>query len=653
MKNKLPSKRKNSTINFIPDKKIPLKTWGGAASGAGQGAALGATIGSVFPGAGTVIGGAIGTVTGGVIGAFSSSASKRRARRLRDEQNKIRWAGQKRAINSEIYQDYTNDANQLADTEMSDSNNFFMASGGKIGNKNSKSKPITLTDEELALHSRLRKNQELLSAAYDKRFGDKVKVKEVLTKYSNPTNFDRTKLNTYAKDVISQYNDYALTPDEIKNTLGNSYDDYIKDIKTYSNTDYGKVSPGFAGDLESNTKDVSKLRFGVRQLLERFRWNESMGSPYGYLSSQKNTPTKATGGKVGNVTVPEKNYRSLPDGAKLLTNNNGGTTGSHENGDNIPLKKEGNTVAYAEPGEIIVDNTVLSKRLGFADKYLQLEDMKKSIETEQRQLPSKNKSLIKNMIPSKRRVPIAFTGMDLMNLGQASSTVGNLLMSNDALREQEKDINKQMAITDAYRPTLNKVYRYNDNIDINDIVSEINRGYTSNISSLDNIDPTIASALKNTANLSRINQLSKIFGEKNRTVTDIRNKNVDIIRSTSSSNNALSDQGSQFRIQGQLQGLDRKIAVKGQRVTNFQNALSEVNQMFNDRLSLESINQRYANELGDRGLPKSMRTIDTSNLKDKFSNWITSNKQKRYIRKNFHGSNAMFDYYNTANNIND
>ncbi len=77
------------------------------------------------------------------------------------------------------------------------------------------------------------------------------------------------------------------------------------------------------------------------------------------------------------VTLPKQNEVPLDDNASIATNDAGTTEGTHETGENIPVSNEsGQTGNYVEPGEVILKtangNYALSKRLGFADKYMQL-----------------------------------------------------------------------------------------------------------------------------------------------------------------------------------------------------------------------------------------------------------------------------------------
>jgi hypothetical protein len=108
-------------------------------------------------------------------------------------------------------------------------------------------------------------------------------------------------------------------------------------------------------------------------------------------------------GKGGKVAVKGM---SLTGGNKLITNNMGTTSGTHESGQNIPIKKNGKVLAVAEPGEVLVNDKsiskvpfVLSKKLGFAQQFMSLENMKTSgndraIEVKQSKLVSMNNKVV-------------------------------------------------------------------------------------------------------------------------------------------------------------------------------------------------------------------------------------------------------------------
>lgn len=128
---------------------------------------------------------------------------------------------------------------------------------------------------------------------------------------------------------------------------------------------------------------------------------------------RKMAKNRADGGEVDTTGV------SLGEGDKLITSKTGKTTGTHESGQNIPIKKGKRTLAVAEPGEILVNNPnmpmtpfVLSKRIGrygkkgmsFADEYLTLEGMKNDFNSDV--IDSRQGDLIKinnSMITNKKR----------------------------------------------------------------------------------------------------------------------------------------------------------------------------------------------------------------------------------------------------------
>jgi hypothetical protein len=97
------------------------------------------------------------------------------------------------------------------------------------------------------------------------------------------------------------------------------------------------------------------------------------------------------GGSTNNTQIMG-NEMPIDPNADMLLNQNGGMTGTHEAGQNIPITDNtGQTQALGEPGEIVVDNPdgskeVLSKRLGFAQRYeevaAKIEQLKDSMSRE-------------------------------------------------------------------------------------------------------------------------------------------------------------------------------------------------------------------------------------------------------------------------------
>lgn len=622
------------------NKQIPVKSWGGAISGAGSGAGMGAGIGFLAGGpagaaTGAIIGGGIGLVTGGITSIFGDK--KRRAQINR--QNRIRWAGQERTRNQQIHEGYRADQDELGELNLSNDQDPFMDKGGQVPVHSSvpihdKSRRIYLESAKSYYEPQ---NDVDSDVQYFPHSYPVSTIQEIARRYE-PFTTSRKKQGLYMDVRVTDENGVSTTTSYDEN----QYNKFLKDNpKLFKNNI--RYSDYYNEYLKTQAKDSTSV-------------------------SSNTTKLKANGGSVSNVHTPKQNSLRLTNGAILLVNDDGTINGSHEQGDNIPLKRNGEVVAYAEPGEVVVDNTVLSKRLGIAEDYMQLEQDKKNgmtseINKEQRILPKYNRRLSDKLIPSNRRVPLAAGGLNLksyaagnrlrlnmngifppiggsniggsnlnatstdspntsassgmgyMNIASALGTIGNLMLSNQALNRQSKDITKQMEIADAYRPQLTKPYRYNENVDVSDITSEINRGFINSTSNLDTInDPLMTSALRNTANVNRITALSKVFGERNRLVNDIRNKNVDIIRGTNATNMSAIDQSNQFRMSSATQGLNQMMNIGSQRVANYQGALSEFNSILNDRLMMESIGQRYGNELGQRWLPKSMRDVNLNNI---------------------------------------
>ena len=91
------------------------------------------------------------------------------------------------------------------------------------------------------------------------------------------------------------------------------------------------------------------------------------------------------------VDIPDSNSQQIDEHSMVATNNEGGTKGSHETGQNIPVSKDGQQIASVEPGEVIADingkQVALSKRLpslnnSFADIYMSLAKQKKDLQSQ-------------------------------------------------------------------------------------------------------------------------------------------------------------------------------------------------------------------------------------------------------------------------------
>lgn len=107
---------------------------------------------------------------------------------------------------------------------------------------------------------------------------------------------------------------------------------------------------------------------------------------------------RAYGGS-SDSSLPKRNTKKLSPVADLITNGKGTTSGTHEQGYDIPVKRNGRTTAYVEPGEVALKTNngskyILSKRTGFAQKYMDLEAKRQALAT----LKSRTTGLKGNMV---------------------------------------------------------------------------------------------------------------------------------------------------------------------------------------------------------------------------------------------------------------
>lgn len=110
---------------------------------------------------------------------------------------------------------------------------------------------------------------------------------------------------------------------------------------------------------------------------------------YMYINPKVYTPLMM--GLGGGINLPDGNSEQIDEDAVVATNDNGGMSGSHEQGDNIQVNRDGQPVAEVEPGEVIADingkQIALSKRLGiqgksFAELYMQFSNAKQKLQVD-------------------------------------------------------------------------------------------------------------------------------------------------------------------------------------------------------------------------------------------------------------------------------
>lgn len=145
-----------------------------------------------------------------------------------------------------------------------------------------------------------------------------------------------------------------------------------------------------------------------------------------------------------NEFVPASGY-PMTQGATKITTPDGSTAGHHETGQNIPIFDNNGVIkAITEPGEVLVDDVIISKRNGLAQKYIALDKQKqllvgkfekaktpeakagisRSISFYDKQLDAikaEQEELAKQQ-PAQTVVPVAANGLD--GLGDPSNLAG-------------------------------------------------------------------------------------------------------------------------------------------------------------------------------------------------------------------------------------
>jgi len=100
------------------------------------------------------------------------------------------------------------------------------------------------------------------------------------------------------------------------------------------------------------------------------------------------TPTMPNGGRLNSPITPMGGRQDfspvsgdpMTQGATTITTPAGSTAGRHETGQNVPvLNNNGQPVAIGEPGEVVVDDLIISKRNGLAQKYIAIDNQKQAL----------------------------------------------------------------------------------------------------------------------------------------------------------------------------------------------------------------------------------------------------------------------------------
>ena len=593
---------------------IPRKDWGGALTGASSGFKMGASIGGMFGPIGAGIAGGVGALTGALFGNASENKRDRLQRQQDEEIARAKAAEKVRTATLEKKQLFENDNAELGNFRMNNSRSLFMPNGGKVTSKaESLYMPLKKKAEDTYWNSNTRDDSTEQKKAINynlKRIGNLTVNADSVYNYNTGKKMKR---NLPPMDSTLQ---------EMQNKISNIP---IDDAKKLLNVNWFEKGIGIK-DIPTIYKAAKSAGVGLNDVNRYYKHIKGL-MDQGY--------TYANGGAIS------ANGVKLSGKSKLLTNSRGGTTGSHEQGDNIPIKRNAKVVAIAEPGEVIVNDKditptpfVLSKRLGFADRFLALEDKKTSanediIEDEQSKLVKMNNRLVsksknklafdgislfqnasntigKNVLsgrPAKNsifnKIGDKFKDLDVGTIGSVTGTVGNLIMSNKTIKRQKGLIQNSLNEALAYEPKLNKNYLLNENVDVNDSISAVNQGYNSAVSNLQGIDSAVASAVKTSANSSRIGQLGSVYGNRNNMRTSIRNQNTMGIAQNNASNNNLLNQTSLMKLNAKIAANEQLGDAESARLGNVQGAMSEFNTIMRDKEMMESLKARWKDSIGD------------------------------------------------------
>lgn len=647
---------------------FPRKDWGGTLTGASSGFKLGSSIGSVFGPIGSGIAGGIGAVVGGIFGNSAENKAKRKLAAQEREMNlaKAKAKAEEARIAKETI--YNSDKTYLNTLQLNNANSLFMKKGGQLKYIGSRSSYSPYVNKRNYGNQSLARNLEFMLkdyAAEAKRFDDIVN--------------NKTKNNLgYTKEEAEEKRDLALM-------ISNLYKEQLNkkpklngepvdiDALSYEDSPY-KSKGGWIQDATANIK-----RRGTEGVCTGSKFGSSSCPPGSkrYILAKtfkKIAKNRADGGRIA------ANGKELGEGDKLLTKN-GTTIGSHETGQNIPLRKNGKVVAIAEPGEVLVNDKsmpltpfILSKRIGrygtngisFAEEYTNLENNKDKSNSKMITKRQKNLIRLNNIVSDNTKFaangtqiskdnPYSLPTVDIVgnktsfmktlspgtvsnNLGiqkytgtlptdhgkkfgkigstaknifgklgssdnvntliSAAGTIGNILMTNKTLNKQRDYINANLKEALAYNPSYNKNYLLDETVDVSNNVSSINQGYLHSTAGLNNIDPAIASALKNNANLSRTSALQSVYGEAGRTRIGLRNQNITNIANVNRGNTDLRNQTSLMKLNAKIASNEQLADLEGTRLANFQGAISELNSVMSDRAALKSMDARWKDTIG-------------------------------------------------------
>ena len=241
------------------------------------GSVAGMAIGTaIAPGVGTALGASIGGQLGSGV-QQQDALSKQQAA----QNQAVSLQNAQSAAQAQYQQAMANKTQQFAPV---------MRGGGKL---------IPVDDNFIKLNQKLRNYQGLLTDSFVKKYKKaypNIDVVSKLKSFAASKDFSRANLEDYANKFTSEVGDFKLTKDEIKETLGKDYDDFVNTYKQFKayNPDYSITN--VAGTKEANARDIEDISFGARQALDRYVFPKGE-TPYKYFENDKDFK-KAFGGTI-------------------------------------------------------------------------------------------------------------------------------------------------------------------------------------------------------------------------------------------------------------------------------------------------------------------------------------------------------------------
>ncbi|MCK9429719.1 MAG: hypothetical protein M0R17_06910 [Candidatus Omnitrophica bacterium] len=679
------------------------KDWGGALTGASSGAQMGAGLGTMFGPVGSIVGGAIGAIGGALFGNRKENKLRRQQKAQDAAIAKLKEEEKVRTENLRLKQLNLNDTAYLSNFKLNEQSSLFMKNGGWIQKANASIKrrgtegvcsgsnfggpscrPGTKRYALAKTFKKMAKNKEDGGTVEEKSINikDKRTIDAVTGKLVNSKNRFHAKVDSdYVKQVVSSAKKHGVDPStalaiNMAETRFNPEHNTNPFMLNYYDP-YGNIideSMRFIASKQKHAKRLGKTTDAdIIQAYNGYGTIKNKGKLYGINTdsteiNMSKTPlygkrvvnlrdsvlhrnpeimniiknTKSNGGKLATTGI------NLKGGNKLITNRNGGTSGTHESGQNIPIKKNGKTLAIAEPGEVLVNDKdiydvpfVLSKKLGFAQDFMELESIKNVynkdiIEDKQNKLVVMNNKLtskskraangiaispiLSKAAPSKFKLQgtnnpykpsmskrsgsllgdlkTNFTGFDANTVFGAVGTLGNMIMSNKAIKRQKGLIQNSLTEALNYNPILNKNYLLNDVVDINDQISETNQNYNSSVSGLSGIDPAIAGAIKSSASLNKSRSVGAILANRRNMQAGIRNQNTMNIAQNNASNNAVLNETALMKLNAKIAANEQLGEAENARLSNMQGAISEFNTILRDKDIMKSLDARWKDSIG-------------------------------------------------------